>query len=516
LADALEKEFRMNPKTHAPVVSLSATPLRSKDQQVAELSLQCDKLLADFSDGKTAAKTAFEKHHPKGSQLDFSPNVNDARQVILFQNMTGHRLSLEWLKKAAKRLLKDVKAKDPVACFRITSQHSKVNKGKRHLDELALADCQHVLALENGFDSWPKLKRHADNLKFCNQAIENDKAIDTTETVHIRCGDDLQPLLKRAGFKGMFQQIIDPFAMGPVQPESIGPQRLKFREDWVESRLGEFIPPDMKDTLAQTSKIEENFLKSLPADFKSINLWFEHDAYDQLCCAYILYHLSNLKLPSDIELSLIQVDHFPGIPLFIGLGYLRSEPASIRLLYEQRLPITAAMISFGARAWQAYISDDPTQIWKFCQEQNAPLPLMQTALLRMLQELPQADNGLGLSERLILSILEKDGPLLARRIFLFLMGLHDPQPYHGDIMLYGMMRSLEIAKNPAIQKIDTVGGEGPGREVYQITDYGRTLLAGNSNWISDNSVNRWVGGTEISSQHTKNWTFQENGLPVLK
>jgi ankyrin repeat protein len=69
------------------------------------------------------------------------------------------RANLEFLTKQAKDLLRDVKAGDVIARERLrawgppgTSESPK------------LADCQHVLAREYGFASWPKLRAHVQAL----------------------------------------------------------------------------------------------------------------------------------------------------------------------------------------------------------------------------------------------------------------------------------------------------------------------------------------------------------------
>ena len=64
--------------------------------------------------------------------------------------------SLEFARKEAKALLKQVRALDPEAVQRIQLTHP-VGLRDRKPNELQLADAQHVIAREHGFTSWPRL-----------------------------------------------------------------------------------------------------------------------------------------------------------------------------------------------------------------------------------------------------------------------------------------------------------------------------------------------------------------------
>lgn len=70
------------------------------------------------------------------------------------------RASLEFLTKQAKDFLRDVKAGDAIARERLRAWGPAEPS-----DPPRLADCQHALAREYGFASWPKLKAHLDALE---------------------------------------------------------------------------------------------------------------------------------------------------------------------------------------------------------------------------------------------------------------------------------------------------------------------------------------------------------------
>jgi len=69
------------------------------------------------------------------------------------------RPSLEQLRKQAKDLTRDYRAGDSAALARLRAHKSNISETTGEHPAI-LADAQHCLAREYGFESWPKLKRH--------------------------------------------------------------------------------------------------------------------------------------------------------------------------------------------------------------------------------------------------------------------------------------------------------------------------------------------------------------------
>ena len=69
------------------------------------------------------------------------------------------RPSLEQLRKQAKDLTRDYRAGDSAALTRLRAHKSNISETTGE-HPATLADAQHCLAREYGFESWPKLKRH--------------------------------------------------------------------------------------------------------------------------------------------------------------------------------------------------------------------------------------------------------------------------------------------------------------------------------------------------------------------
>lgn len=84
------------------------------------------------------------------------------------QSARSDRPNLEQKKKLAKELLKAVKRLDGQNAARFTWNHSRF-RGKSAQDVIregvTLADAQHVIAMESGFESWPKLTSYVQLLE---------------------------------------------------------------------------------------------------------------------------------------------------------------------------------------------------------------------------------------------------------------------------------------------------------------------------------------------------------------
>lgn len=489
----------------APVVRLTPSPPSNTGPTKDEITLKSQKLLNAYQDNVPSAIKRFEKHHPAAVKEGFEATAFDARMVILFEQMSATTLNLGKLKKQAKSLLKAIHIGDELALLRCQKNHPKINSQTKTVDQMVLADCYHILAREHGFDSWPKLKHHTLDLEHLKQ---NTPQLDQVTDVHIRCGNDLKDGLAAAGLEGQFIEVSDPFTFGPVFPVN-DQNGQAFREQFIEQAFGSLLTKAELQANRQSMTAEKSFFKNLNTQKGEVVLWFEHDAYDQLCLAYVLFHLSNVSMPLPFPCNLVQVDSFPGIERFIGLGHLGRAPENIQLLYQQRLKITPDMIAFGARVWAALTSSTPMDLWKCATEKAAPLPLMQNALHRFLAELPSVQNGLSMTEELTLQILAEEKQLLTRRIFLLLMAENDPQPYLGDAMYFNIIEKLLTLDKPPVKSVGKLDIPGPGTEILALTDFGKSLLEGTGSLFDGNCLQRWVGGVEINSRFPKNWHFKD-------
>ncbi len=397
------------------------------------------------------------------------------------------RLNLEQQRKRAKELLRDIHAEKPDALGRANQAGHKLTPTTAQL-----ADAQLIIARENGFASWPKMKSHIDRIAERNRQIANGKppVLDTRNTLHLRCGSDIRHGLEIAGFVGEFLEFADPFCQGPV-PDLPLDQFIEIRAKFISE--GYLIAPN--DALAR-AKREYGALTTL-ADFDHVVLWFEHDSYDQLILAFLMDFIKATRPNTTIEV--ISVGEVPGVDRFIGLGQLSPE-LLIWCWENHRRPLTDAMLEFGSNAWQAIRSPDPKSLETFitsAQGETAPLPHMTKALERHYAELPDPKTGLGLTQRLTLQIIKDHGPITAGRVFSHLMRSYDPLPFLGDLMFWAEVKHMMQCHTPLLTI--TPNPENPiwAERTLSLTENGHDTLAGNRNFLDNFTGIRWVGGVRV-------------------
>ncbi len=433
-----------------------------------------------------------QANDPKGNRMP-------SDQPIHSHDHFHGRLNLEQQKRRAKELLKSIQAGEPDALTRLAA-HLECEA-----DTAKLADAQLVLARENGFASWPKLKLHCDVLAEKHRQAEAGTlpVLDAPETLHIRCGSDIRRTLKIAGFKGDFLEFADPFCQGPV-PAGSREVLLAARADFV-SRAYSIDPKD-----AEARQQKEHAALAAASSHDHVVLWFEHDSYDQLILAYLLDHFANVARPTKLEL--ICVDQVPGVPGFTGLGQLAPE-VLIWLWENHRQPVLEAHRKLGQEAWAAIRNPDPYILLALSNTSTDPVPQMGPALRRHLQELPAAHTGLSLTQTLVLQILADRGAMPAGRIFGTLVREYEPLPFLGDLMFWHTLVDLQDC-DPAPLDVSDTHLPWPERMV-DISAHGADLLSGKQDFMQSYEGKRWVGGVCIDPHNeglkTYRWDLSDDG-----
>lgn len=393
----------------------------------------------------------------------------------------GHgRLNLEQQRKRAKELLKAAIDQQPEAISRLLAHLPARQTPPR------LSDAQWVIARENGFGSWPKLKAHIDALDFASRhaGLHGDQ---DARTLHIRCGSDIQHSLKVAGFTGDFLEFSDPLCIGPVTHSDYA-ELMPTRASFLADAFG--IAP--ADSLA---KLRQAWSALTQLDnYERLVLWFEHDSYDQLILACLLHQLD--QQPPKAKIELIAVNSVPGVKRFIGIGQLA--PDVLAWLWPQRKPVTRALMHLGAQAWGALCADTPERLMNLVEAGTPELPMLGTALRRHLLELPADSNGLGFSEQQTLEILRGLGPLPAGKVFAQLMRENEPLPYLGDMMFWWLIQPLLNAVDPAIRVSADTEAPWPQR-VLELTATGISVLDNLRDWLDCGPDERWIGGLKVRS-----------------
>jgi hypothetical protein len=407
---------------------------------------------------------------------------------------SAFRLNLEQQKNRAKDLLRAAKAGDADALSRLAAvRPDPVTHNS--LDTLQatakLADAQFVIARELRFASWAMLKAHIASMDRQRAAIDGKSPAPDGDlkTLHIRCGHDIQQPLVEAGFVGDF--LVDAYPYGTM-PLTTGPDRLELLARALITPSGKsFHGHGYEEELDDFRRLEQQ-LHASADEYERVVIWMEHDSYDQLVLARLLAHYATAKRPPTLEL--IAVDEFPGSQRFIGIGQL--PPEALRLLWPSRKPVTHAQLALGKEAWTALSSDNPMPLAALVRSGTPALPIMAPALHRHLRELPSVENGLRLSEQLILRILCERGPVRRNPLFGLLLE-RDPLPYNSDLRFFDLIDYMLAGSTPLITVVRTPVNENQFRIDVAITELGRAVLRGERDWLSLRPPARWVGGVHI-------------------
>ncbi|EJL02012.1 hypothetical protein PflQ2_2369 [Pseudomonas fluorescens Q2-87] len=396
-------------------------------------------------------------------------------------------VDLASLRKRAKRLLKALKNNEAdEACEQL-----------RMLGlpgpDYRLADVQWLVAREAGFASWPKLVAHADAVAFTSRHPDF-AATGEARVQHWRCGNDIERSLRVAGFGGAFHMFDDPMVMGPV-PALPEDEYWSVRAKYIQQTFG-LSAAQVESRQAR----QRAALAQLHRDSELV-LWCEGDAYDQL---FLIRLLASLPcLPRRLEL--IEMNQVPGVERFIGIGQLA--PDLLAWLWPQRRPLAEAALSLARQAWAAYTAPNPSAWASLAGQSHPALPLLGPALARQLQELPGADDGLSLTQRLAARILATHGELPAGKVFEHLMMRYEPLPYLGDLMFHALLQPLINAPAPLMSE---ASGADWRQRSLRLTALGERVLAGQAHWLDQAPPDRWVGGVFIVADQAP-WVVSAQG-----
>lgn len=356
-----------------------------------------------------------------------------------------------------------------------------------------LAHAQWVVAKELGFASWPKLKAHVDAVAFAARGRQF-ASDDEPDTQHWRCGNDIAHALMLGGFKGSFHMFADPLSMGPA-PDVPDADFLAARSAFVSSAFD--LPPD--DAYGRLSR-EYAGLADMSKSPRAV-LWCDADAYDQL---FLICVLAGLQAPPD-KLELIQTNRVPGVERFIGMGQLA--PDVLAWLWPQRRVVTREALDLARVAWQAYRKPSPQAWAEIARAETPALPFLAGALRRQLQELPSVHDGLPLTERLTLQIIDDFGQPACGQVFAELNGRREPLPFQSDLMFKAAIRPLIDSARPLVVEADSEKA-WPHRALA-LTALGRQVLAGEAYWLDYADAERWVGGVQLTPGRP-HWAIDES------
>ena len=329
--------------------------------------------------------------------------------------------------------------------------------------------------------------------------LRSDTGVDPG-LLHVTNGESAASTLRRTALGGVVLAWSDALHEGPVpmQPRTA---LLRTRAAFL-SECGWGGRSEILSSL----ELRDRQLREALDGGVPVALWFEHDLYDQLQLLDVLA----LAHESGSAPEAIVVDSFPGRPDFRGLGELSAD--ELETLWPGRRVVSAAALECAANAWEAFRAPEPLALARCVTAGARELPFLAAALERLLEQLPAPVDGLSGTERRAIRAIA-DGAGTPAAAFPAAQALEDA-PFLGDTWFY---RSLAaIGRGPArLVEVET-GEELPlapplsDGQVFaglplRLTAEGERVLRGESDRVDLLGIDRWVGGTHVTTRAVWRW-----------
>ncbi len=241
--------------------------------------------------------------------------------------------------------------------------------------------------------------------------------------------------------------------------------------------------------------------------FETVTLWFEHDLYDQLQLIQILdwFH----ENPGGREgLRLVQADDFLGT----------QNEQSIVKFKDKSNSVSDEQLSLASAAWAAFRQSEPADLSALLKQDLAALPYLEQAILRMLQELPGAKSGLARTQHQILLAIN-EGIREPRKLFGAVEKMEEAA-FMGDWSFWVWLDGMAAGPGALIEQLEGRFSPEMGEDEFKayvasslrLTALGLQVLGGGADYAETARIDRWIGGTHLTSNNLWRWDNQKNEL----
>lgn len=222
--------------------------------------------------------------------------------------------------------------------------------------------------------------------------------------------------------------------------------------------------------------------------YRDIELWFEHDLYDQLQIVQILDLLADKKVE---EVSIICTQNYLG----------EQTPQSLLKLYQFQEKITPKHYDLAKKVWSAFRQDTPLALQALLREDTSALPFLHAAIERLLQEYPSCTNGLPRSMQKSFEIIAsgEDKPW---KIFEAYQHTEEAR-FMGDSSFWALLNSYIDTPHPLLTTHSQTKLSPPFSpdESITLTPLGIEVMQAKKSWWDIGIVDRYIGGVHICNEN---------------
>lgn len=309
-------------------------------------------------------------------------------------------------------------------------------------------------------------------------------------------GDTAADLLARAGKDGTIVPWRDVLHEGPIVGGRIE-ECSALRSAFLAERFGLDAVEVAVEFAARDTILRDH------TAYETIELWFEHDLYDQLQLIQILSFFADEHRHEG--LLLVQADDFLG----------RQNAETILSFADRGRTLGEDDLDLADLLWADLAMPTPEAIVRRLDEPSEALPFAGSALHRFLEELPSPRNGLGRTETAALSGLTS-GPQSAIDLFRRTIAAEEAA-FMGDMSFFLMLHDLADAETPLIAGLELLSSPVDDAERYgrplSLTEAGRAVLGGDADHVRLNGVDRWWAGTPLKGRTT--WRYDRDAMILI-
>ena len=328
--------------------------------------------------------------------------------------------------------------------------------------------------------------------------------------LHIRCSHDILVTLAHAGIPGERMCWADPLCQGPT-PNGLSNSRWRRkRTAFLAARYGITLYEAEMFLDQQDQKLEQW------THHTEIILWFEQDLFDQIILIYLLDWFARRSVKIG-QISLVCIGDHPEIRHFTGLNQLDVD--QLALLFAQRQPVNEAMFDLAHRAWAAFTAASPLDLISLMEREMSALPFLHSALRRHMQDYPNVQDGLSLTEHRVLEGIA-DGIPTPLTLFQHIERC-EYMPWLKEGMFWPILDDLASNPTPLITISGCKGKSltcmiatdfDPGAVLSNthltITELGLAVLAREENRLDWHNIDRWLGGVHLCPD-CERWGWDE-------
>jgi hypothetical protein len=236
--------------------------------------------------------------------------------------------------------------------------------------------------------------------------------------------------------------------------------------------------------------------------YESIELWFDPNPDDQLQLIWLLDYLRSYpKIAARLKLRIVHFD-------LIG-----ADTEGLRTWSVRAVDVTARELETATMVWQAYRAPTPKACFDLLGRDLTALPLLKSALLELLEELPSGTTGLGATEMRLLALVARG--YTSTNELLHMQTLGQPQLF-GEWETGFLLEGLAHGPRPAVRGLDdqlrTLQRQNyRARQVaywrsrLSLTEFGEAIVVYEEDFSRHNPIDRWWGGTRLTNDRMWRW-----------